>query len=214
MKEYNNSELTRLAQKYGTFRVLSEVKEPLLKWVADYNYLLAFPMYRSKEDMLASSAPERVLSYVYVYLAYNLYRKKNEMKNCYSGEQPNTEALYKNVFDKSSEFRAWGLLPVDEIRKFDSQNDPVRLYDSSLDKTIFLNMPRPLAGVLDELYKKHYIGNFAIRSCDFYIYDGVNCMGSLLEALEKGRIFRGILKNFQMLQDFIVQSMKTAFGLK
>lgn len=29
----------------------------------------------------------------------------------------------------------------------------------------------------------------AIRSCDFYIYDGVNCMGSLLEALEKGRIF-------------------------
>ena len=23
----------------------------------------------------------------------------------------------------------------------------------------------------------------------FYIYDGVNCMGSLLEALEKGRIF-------------------------
>ena len=117
------------------------------------------------------------------------------MKNCYSGEQPNTEALYKNVFDKSSEFRAWGLLPVDEIRKFDSQNDPVRLYDSSLDKTIFLNMPRPLAGVLDELYKKHYIGNFAIRSCDFYIYDGVNCMGSLLEALEKGRIF--LTKSFQ-----------------
>ena len=189
VKEYNNSELTRLAQKYGTFRVLSEVREPLLKWVADYNYLLAFPMYGSKEEMLASSAPERVLSYVYVYLAYNLYRKENEMKNCYLGEQPNTEALYKNVFDKSSEFRSWGLLPVDEIRKFDSQNDPVRLYDSSLDKTIFLNMPRPLAGVLDELYKKHYIGNFAIRSCDFYIYDGVNCMGSLLEALEKGSIF-------------------------
>lgn len=68
-------------------------------------------------------------------------------------------------------------------------DDPVRIYDSSLNETIFLNIPRPLARVFDELRVAKYIKEIAIRSIDSRIYDGENHRGYLMEAVEKGSIF-------------------------
>lgn len=187
--DYETSDLAQMAKERGYYKSPAPIKEPLLNWIADYNYCLAFPMCESKEELSSADNPEQILSYVYIYLSYKYWKRALDKKNQYDFKQPNTEALYKNVFDKSSEFKSWGLIPIDEKRKLYSTDDPVRIYDSSLNKTIFVNMPRPIAGILDELECKGYIKNLAVRSQDSNIYEGENHIGVIQEALERGRIF-------------------------
>ena len=145
--------------------------------------------------MLLCSNPEQVLSYVYIYLTYEHKIKCESGRLQFNFEQSNTKKLYRNIFDKSSEFVSWGLLPIDENRTLFSRDDPVRLYDSSIDKTVFLNIKRPLANVLEELIAKNYIRNLAIRTIDNYIYEGENHISILMEAVEQGRVFSWNLDN-------------------
>lgn len=187
--EYRNSEMAFFLKKRNHFSEPPEIREPLLQWIADYNYGLAAPMFSDGAEMAASASPEETLSYVYLVLSYKFKEKIDKKGKQYSFQQPYTEALYKPVFDKASVFKTWGLLPIDGVRKLYSVDDPVRLYDSDLDKTVFLNIPRPLAEVLDKLYKEKRIKKLAIRSKDDYIFNGENHVGQLCEAVEKGRVF-------------------------
>lgn len=189
VSDCETSELTQMAKERGYYKSPAPIKEPLLNWIADYNYCLAFPLYNSKDELLSTDSSEQILSYVYICLAYKNWKRTLDKKKQYNFEQPNTEVLYENVFDKSSEFRTWGLIPVDEKRKLYSTDDPVRIYDLSINKTIFVKMPRPMADILTELKRDDNIKNLAVRSQDSYIYDGENHIGVLQEALERGRIF-------------------------
>lgn len=185
IEENEKTDFGHYAKQIGIKIIHKEAEEPLIKWIADYNYWLAYPMCNSKEDVLTNPFPERVLSYVYIYLEYSL-KKKN---NLYSNEQPDIKELYDKVFNKSSELKKWGLLPVNEVRKLYTNTYPVRIYDSNLNKTLLVQISSPLAKVFKELYEKHYIYNLAIRPKDFPILDGENYVGILQEAVERGSVF-------------------------
>lgn len=185
IKENENTKFWHYARQKGIKTIHKEVEEPLIKWIADYNYFLACPMCNSKESVLTNPFPERVLSYVYIYLKYSLKRKNNLC----SSEQSEIKELYEKVFNKSSEFKKWGLLPVDEVRKLYTNAYPVRIYDSNLNKTILVQISSPLAKVFKELYDKHYINNLAIHPEDFPILDGENHVDVLQEAVERGSVF-------------------------
>ena len=185
IEENEKTNFWHYAKQRGIKIIHKGAEEPLIKWIADYNYWLAYPMCNSKEDVLTNPFPERVLSYVYIYLEYSL-KKKN---NLYSNEQPDIKELYDKVFNKSSELKKWGLLPVNQVRKLYTNTYPVRIYDSNLNKTLLVQISSPLAKVFKELYEKHYIYNLAIRPKDFPILDGENYVGILQEAVERGSVF-------------------------
>lgn len=197
--EYEHSDFALIAKKYEGIRLPKVVQEPLLEWIADYNFYFAYPMCDSREEVLSAALPERVLSYVYVCLSYKKWKRTNKQKNRFDFDQPNTEALYANVFDKSSMFKSWGLIPVDGKRELNVMADPVRVYDAILDKTIFVDMPRSFAALLKTLKCESYIKNLAVRSRDFYIYDGDNREGVLSEAIEQGQVFSWAVSSLPMV---------------
>lgn len=168
---------------------MPSVTEPLEKWIYDNNYGLACPFcgdWSSRDDTMFREKPEKVLSYVFLNLKQRYY-ELDYREDIF--RQSNIKVLYEGVFDKSSVFRKWGLIPVDEQRVLCALDDPVRIYDSSLNKTIFLQVQRPLAMVFDELMKQNMIGEIAFRADDFYLYDGETHISQLMEAVETGRLF-------------------------
>ena len=184
--ENYNSDFSILARKYDNFPK-EEVKEPLINFIAEYNYLLAFPICKTKAEIENYEFPERVFSYVYIILKYKFSEEKR-----YIGlehEQPNIQKIYSKVFDKRSIFKSWGLIPIDETRGFYENDEPVRIYDKNINKTIFLDINRPLACVLKELCNKDQIMRIAFRGNDNFIYDGENHRSFLKEEMEKGLIF-------------------------
>ena len=183
------NEVACARKKQGHFIVPKSIDEPLLEWIANYDYCLASPMCNSREELLSYAFSEQALSYVYICLSYKRWEKTRNEKRRYDGEQPNIDALYKNIFDKSSVFGKWGLIPVDETRKLNSIDNPARIYDSSLNKTICISMPRLLADVLNELKTRACINDMAVQAQDSCIYDGECHRGFYLEEVERGKTF-------------------------
>lgn len=190
--DHLNSQLSNIAKKHGIKVSLPPVTEPLEQWIYDNNYTLAYPLcgnIMEKDISVFRKDPERILSFVYLNLMHIYYEKDNKKANFL---QPNTDALYRNQFEKSSIYREWGLIPIDSQRILCSFDDPVRIFDKNLNKTIFLQIQRSLAMVLNDLMKNKLITDIAFRSDDFYIYDGENHRSVLLEAMKPGVFFRWI----------------------
>ena len=189
VKEIEESKFYQRAKQKG-YRVelIADVEEPLLNWIANFNYLLAYPMCKTEKEILNCATPEKVLTYVYICLKYKYRKITSRIKQFIYG-QPNTDLLYRSVFDKSSDFCSWGLLPIDAERKLLVKDNPVRIYDSRLDKTIYICLPRPVALVFNELYDIGKIKKLAVRSCDSEIYDGETHRSVLQEEVETGSPF-------------------------
>lgn len=187
--DHQNEALNLPCENNNNSSSYREIKEPLIEWIANHNYLLAYPMFKSKYEMLKSTNVEQVLSYVYIYLAYNFRYRILEKNKPHNFAQPNIEALYRDVFNKSSVFCKWGLIPVDEERCLFAYDIPARIYDSSLNKTVISRLPNAVARVLDELYQKQYVKDLALRVCDSEIHEGQYRLSILLEELEKGNLF-------------------------
>ena len=51
------SDLAQMAKERGCYKSPAPIKEPLLNWIADYNYCLAFPMCESKEELSSADNP-------------------------------------------------------------------------------------------------------------------------------------------------------------
>lgn len=197
--DFLNSSLSKNVKKYGVKSSMPPVKEPLEQWIFDNNYALAYPLcgnLRQKDARMFRNEPEKILSFVYLNLMHYFFEKDNQPDD-FSLE--NTNILYQNQFEKSSIYKEWGLVPVDSQRKFFSYDDPVRIYDKSLDKTIFLKIQRPLAMIFSELINCNYITDIAFRSDDFYIYDGENHLSVIMEAVETGRVFSLNIKSLPKL---------------
>ncbi len=187
--EYQNSDIALLAKKYNTEYQYPEIKEPLEKWIYEVNYLLAYPVagdFFQKDEKVFIENPEKILTYVYLNLKHKEY-EKNHAPSLF--KQENIERVYNRVFDKTSSFKTYGLIPIDNERTLHSLDEPVRIFDHEIDKTIFLQVPRPLAIVLQELIEKKYIKEIAFRGDDQFIYEGENHCSSLEEAVEVGKVF-------------------------
>lgn len=187
LEEDEKSKLRKRCKELGVSIITHPIEEPLAEWIFNYNYLLAYPLLGrfEKNDTLLRENPEMILSYVYIYLRLHF---KNENFS-YSFHQPNIDLIYGDFFEKPSVFTKWGLLPVNENRTICAFDNPVRIYDQALDKTIFIHMGRPLAIVLEKLMNEGCVRSLAVRGEDSYIYNGENHFSFLCEAVEKGLIF-------------------------
>lgn len=187
--EQNNSQFTLLARKYDPENKLPEVEEPLIEWIYDVNYLLACPisgdnLHRDEKAFVEN--PEKILSYVYLNLKHSEY-ERNHTPSIF--EQENIENIYNSVFDKTSSYRTYGLIPIDAERTLHSLDEPVRIFDHEIGKTVFLQISRPLAMVFQKLVDEKRISEIAFRGDNWSIYEGENHCSSLMEAVEAGMIF-------------------------
>lgn len=115
--------------------------------------------------------------FLYLDYAYNNYRYLAEAP--WSAHQPAVEDLYRGDFDKTSQFRKYGLLPVDGNREI-LDLDPPRLYDRGKNRTLFLKgIPTELAGHFRKLLENGQIQDLALRASG-EIYPG---------RVERGRVF-------------------------
>lgn len=114
----------------------------------------------------------------YQYLAYAPW----------SARQPEVADLYRDDFDRASQFRKYGLLPVDGTREILDLNPP-RLYDREKDRTLFLKgIPAELAKRFRELLESGQIQDLALRASG-EIYPGRFKLVPLMEEVERGHIF-------------------------
>lgn len=104
--------------------------------------------------------------------------------------QEEIERVYGNKFSKSSVYKRYGLIPIDDNRKVLCV-DPPRIYDLEEDITVFLCtvLSNSFVKMLVEMKKLGMIGDLAFHGDDSKVYHGKNDIGILQEALETGRIF-------------------------
>ncbi|MDE5967452.1 MAG: hypothetical protein K2G89_11540 [Lachnospiraceae bacterium] len=187
LDDNNNSDISKRCRKLGISVSTPPISEPLAEWIFNYNYMLAYPMLGDfeKDDTLLKDNPEKILSYVYIYLRIHYCQHGSD----YSFQQPKIDAIYGETFTKPSVFAKWGLLPVDQVRTLYAFDEPVRIYDKVYNKTIFIYMSRPLALIIEKLTNEKHIGTLSVRGKDSRIYEGENHLGNFCEAVEKGLIF-------------------------
>lgn len=125
-----------------------------------------------------------VFSFLCISLSYAEYSLKRKFEDDIN--QPHIHELYSEVNDK--DFRNWNLIPVGFYRELKAL-DPPRLYDSNKDKTLLVDIPKPLVEVLSELQNKKLIGKLSVRCKDSGIFPG-NITKEIHQAeVEKGRLF-------------------------
>lgn len=188
--EHLESEIVKNVKKYGIEPQMPQVEESLSEWIYNNNYMLAFPLCGetiARDDSIFINEPEKILSYVFINLKYQYFQADKRQRVV--RDQPNTDKLYKDFFSKKSEYRTYGLIPISEKIELSAIDEPVRLFDHVHNKTIFLQIPRPLAMVLNNLIKEQFISQISFRADDAYIYTGENHISYLAETVEKGRVF-------------------------
>lgn len=64
LDECEKSEQSLYIKQIGAYSAYKKACEPLIEWIADYNYMLAYPLVNSKEELLADSNPEQVMGLI------------------------------------------------------------------------------------------------------------------------------------------------------
>ena len=132
-----------------------------------------------------SYSKARVLIYIYhAYYNYDAIRK-----NPYNSDTNMLATTYDGVFDKQSQFKSYGLIPIDQSRTL-LPIKPPRIYDCTLDKTFFTkNIPLHLLEKLANMKSKGIINDLAVRLINEPGYEGRMYCEYLQEALERGEQF-------------------------
>lgn len=124
--------------------------------------------------------------FVYLWFAYSNYRYQQEAP--WSDYQQTVKELYQNDFDKDSQFRKYGLLPVDETRELLALNPP-RLFDREKNRTLILKgISKELAESFQKLMEGGQIQNLSLRASG-EIFCGKEENGEVNEEIERGWIF-------------------------
>ncbi|MBQ7502625.1 hypothetical protein IJT93_07920 [bacterium] len=152
-------------------------KDNILAWTYAYN-----DMYLA--DMKDYSSDSQV-AFLYVCLGYDYYRE--EKIRHIDVEQQHIKELYDRL--KDSNFRKYGLLPVDRERIFIVAN-PCRIYDKTLNHTIFLTLKHQMGVILNSLFATGKINKLSFRGKDTDIYPGKCTIEYLNEQIEYGPIFK------------------------
>jgi len=173
LPEPNLFQVEELGQKRQELHALQT--GTIQQWAAVYGCTDLIPV--GKKD---------IPGFLYLNYAYQNYRYLTDAP--WNASQPEVESLYRNDFDKTSPFRKYGLLPVDETREI-LDLDPPRLYDREKDRTLFLKgIPADLARHFRKLMENGQIQDLALRASD-EIYPGRFELVFLMEEVERGHIF-------------------------
>lgn len=128
---------------------------------------------------------KRVL--LYLYYAFDNYTY--ERKNPFCSDLNELERIYRNIFDKHSQFHKYGIIPIDEERELLLINPPC-IYDKSINKTFFTkNIPLNLLERLGEMISVGIVKDLSVRLVNESGYTGRFDSVYLEEALERGKVF-------------------------
>lgn len=138
-----------------------------------------------KEAAETPYAKARVL--IYLYYAY--YNHDAIRKGPYNADLSNLTATYDGIFNKQSQFRTYGLVPIDQNRTL-LPGKPPRIYDRSVNKTFLTkNTPLHLLEKLSDMKSGGVISELAVRLMNEPGYDGRLHSQFLQEAIERGEQF-------------------------
>lgn len=146
----------------------------IVDWMNSYNYLIL-------EDLKDESEKVK-LRFLEIYIKYQFFKDKYDNDEALN----RINALYGPILNEEKDYRRWCLIPIAAGRELRVMDSP-RIYDSTLDKTVFLETPKSVVEVLYELYHKGFIGKYAFLGRD--IEDGKVDLEYLQEAIEQGRLF-------------------------
>lgn len=125
--------------------------------------------------------------FLYLYYAFENFNVEKHHICCADSDQ--IDSIYRNIFDRQSQFYKYGLLPIDKSREL-LVIDPPRIYDKSVNKTLFVkNIPVVLLKELLPMVSDRTIENLSVRVSNSEIFDQRMDSGYLAEALERGKIF-------------------------
>lgn len=126
---------------------------------------------------------------VLIYLYHTYYNYDSIRKNPYNSDIDRLKAIYDSIFDKHSQFRSYGLVPVDQHRVL-LPVDPPRIYDCLVNKTFFTkNVPLHLLETLSDMKNRGVIQDLAVRLMNESGYEGKMYCEYLQEGLERGEQF-------------------------
>lgn len=131
-----------------------------------------------------SDSKKRVL----IYLHYAFYNYDSIRRNRYNSDL-SCLTTYVRLFDKQSQFKSYGLVPIDQHRTI-IPIAPPRIYDSSINKTFLTkNIPLHLLEKLSNMRTNGIITDLAVRLMNEPGYEGRMCSEYIQEALERGEQF-------------------------
>lgn len=126
---------------------------------------------------------------VLIYLHYAFINFDSIRKNPYNSDLSSLATEYGRIFNKQSQFKSYGLVPIDQYRSLLPINPP-RIYDCSINKTFFTkNIPLHLLEKLADMKSKGILNDLAVRLMNEPGHKGRMYSEYLQEALERGEYF-------------------------
>jgi len=125
------------------------------------------------------------------YVTYGYQNYQYNLTSKYCGDINVLKQLYHGVLGKSSELHTYKLIeltPTCEMLAI----DPPRIYDPRIDKTLYLsNVSKELLNTFIELSRLKLYEKISLRvsNSTINIFDGKYEMQTILEAVERGKIF-------------------------
>lgn len=145
----------------------------LKEWLNKYNYLYS--------DALIESDKKYVLSFFFLQEGLNKYKKEIQEREFL--EDSAIIGIYGNLVKSN-----YNLIPVEDNIELLGLN-PARIYDSRMDKTIYVDISKKLASVLILLKEKGFASKIFVKGIGTAIYDGKLTQEAICEEVEKGSIF-------------------------
>lgn len=152
--------------------------------------------YQLLLDKINNEPKEVQLRFITLYEEYKNFKNDLNNKDLYDDVIAELDELYCPIFDKDSQYKKYHLIPIDnEFRTLEILTPP-RIFDSKLQKTIYLPWcPLEVSRVLSELFNNNLIGELSFKGSSL-IYNMNNKVERLDEALERGDYFSLNLKEF------------------
>lgn len=125
------------------------------------------------------------------YVMYGYENYQHSITSVYCGDTDVLKDLYQGVLDKNSELYTYKLIEVTPACEM-LAIDPPRIYDSRINKTLYLsNVSKELLNTFIELGASKLYDKISLRVSNsiLNIFDGKYEMQTILEAVERGKIF-------------------------
>lgn len=161
-------------------------------------YMMDLVKFTSYREYIKELDNQQICTFLYLYERYqfSICHKESYILN---DSQINITNIYHNKVTSN-----YGLITVDDDKVVRYALSPARIYDSGINKTIFLYTPQNLVKLFMKMYSIGLIERCAFRGNDAFIYDGENNSSVVLEEFGTGREFSldvvG-LPDFNMLYD-------------
>lgn len=145
--------------------------------------------YQLLLDKINNEPEEVQLRFITLYEEYKNFKNELNNKDLYDDVIAELDDLYCPILGKDSQYKTYHLIPIDNECRTLELLTPPRIFDSKLQKTIYLPWcPLEVSRVLSELFNNNLIGKMSFKGSSL-IYNMHNEDELLTEELERGRYF-------------------------